>query len=336
MDAPLVSIVMAVKDTAVYLPECINSIIAQTYTNWELVIANDHSTDNSWEVLRSYAEKESRIRLIQSDGYRLIPALQSAYRNISGELVNRMDSDDKMPFDKLEVLVGQWEQYGKGHVIAGGTKHFVDQGTVGGGFMRYDAWLNQVADECSHFENIYQECVIPSHCWIMHKSDFDDIGAFDPLVYPEDYDLTFRIYKNNLKVMGINKILHFWRDRSNRISRTWTEYKDNRYFNLKITNFYAIDRERSRELVVWGAGRNGKDLIKEVLQFETKLRWVCGNPKKIGKSIYGLKLESCEVIPKIHNPQLIIAISSPDDKKAIKNKLVKWDKLPVRDYWFFS
>ncbi len=234
---PLVSIIMAVKDTAPYLHACINSIIAQTYQNWELIAVNDHSTDATPEILEAFAKADSRIRVFHSDTPKLIPTLQYGYREVKGTLINRMDSDDKMPDYKLQVLVDTWLQYGEGHVIAGGTQHFVDVGVVGDGFIKYEQWLNEVARTGTHYEQIYKECVIPSHCWLLHKNDLDAIDAFNPLIYPEDYDLCFRMYRHRLKIIGIDTILHHWRDRSNRISRTWEEYKDNRYFDLKMRFF---------------------------------------------------------------------------------------------------
>ncbi|MGI9544501.1 MAG: glycosyltransferase family 2 protein, partial [Cyclobacteriaceae bacterium] len=199
---PNVSIVMAVKDTAPYLPECLDSIIAQTYPHWELIAVNDHSSDQTPEILREYATRDSRIQVFQSDRPKLIPTLQVAYRHCQGPLINRMDSDDKMPDYKLQLLVDTWNKYGKGHIVAGGTEHFVDEGAVGAGFRRYDQWLNDIAKRQSHYQEIYQECVIPSHCWIIHREDFDRVGAFDPEIYPEDYDLCFRFYRDGLKVVG--------------------------------------------------------------------------------------------------------------------------------------
>ena len=81
---PLVSIVMAIKDTAIYLPECLDSILAQTYPNWELIAVNDHSTDETPQVLEAYAKKDSRIRVYHSDTPKLIPTLQYGYRYVNG------------------------------------------------------------------------------------------------------------------------------------------------------------------------------------------------------------------------------------------------------------
>lgn len=334
---PLVSIIMAVKDTAAYLEECIDSIIAQTYTNWELIAVNDHSTDRTPEILAAYAQKDSRIRVFDSDQPRLIPTLQVGYAQARGTLINRMDSDDRMPANKLELLVSAWLPHGRGTIIAGGTEHFVDEGAVGDGFLRYERWLNQVARQGTHYQEIYKECVIPSHCWIIHREDFDAVGAFDPVVYPEDYDLCFRFYRKGLQVVGINHVLHYWRDRSSRISRTWEEYEDNRYFDLKLRYFYELDRNFERPLVVWGAGRNGKDLIKLLKSKEEtgKLHWVCDNERKIGKDIYGIRMGSSEDILKLGDPQVLVVVTAPDDVIEIQQKLASWGKHPVQDYWFF-
>ncbi len=326
---------MAAKDTEMYIAECLESIVAQTYPHWELIAVNDHSTDRTREILDEYSQKDSRIRVFDSDTPRLIPTLQRGYREAKGSLINRMDSDDRMPAYKLEVLVEKWLQFGRGYVVAGGTEHFVSEGEVGAGFRRYDQWLNEVAKRGSHYEEIYQECVIPSHCWIIHKDDFDMVGAFDPVVYPEDYDLTFRFYRQGLKVIGMDKILHYWRDRSNRISRTWDEYKDNRYFEMKLRYFLEIDRDADRPLVLWGAGKNGKDMAKLLLDSVPTFHWVCDTNSKVGKHIYGIKLQHISEIPQIPNPQIMVAVSAPDAKKQIKQMLSSWDKRPVDDYWFF-
>ncbi len=333
---PLVSIIMAAKDTASYLEDCLDSILAQTYTNWELIAINDHSSDATPEILDEYARRDTRIRVFHSERTKLIPTLKYGYQFAKGELINRMDSDDKMPVDKLENLVAEWLKYGRGTVIAGGTKHFVDEGEVGGGFLRYEEWLNQIARDNRHYEEIYQECVIPSHCWIVHKGDFDLVDAFNPEVYPEDYDLCFRFYKHRLKVIGIDKVLHHWRDRSDRISRTWEEYKDNRYFDLKLRYFYELDRDQSRPLVLWGTGRNGKDMARLLQGRDDTFHWVSDSERKIGVDIYGVITESFKTITDIQKPQIMIVVASPVGKQEIKEQLKTWGKEPVADYWFFA
>jgi len=332
---PLVSIIMAARNTEPYLEECLDSILSQTYPHWELIAINDHSTDRTPEILEAYARNDSRVKVVHSVRQKLIPALKEGYQHAKGDLINRMDSDDRMPHDKIEVLVREWLKVGKGHIIGGGTEHFVEQGEVGGGFLRYEQWLNRVAREGLHWQEIYKECVIPSHCWIIHKDDFDACEGFEPEVYPEDYDLCFRYYRAGMKIIGIDKVLHYWRDRQERISRTWEEYEDNRYYEMKLGYFFEIDREEDRPLVVWGAGRNGKDLVKGILQREPKVHWVCDNERKIGLDVYDQRMHHFDSITDLVRPQILIAVASPDDQRDIRTTLKSWGKQPVKDFWFF-
>lgn len=335
MEKPLVSIIMAAKDTAPYLRECIDSIVAQTYSNWELIAVNDHSSDATPDILEAYAKRDQRIKVVHSKRNLLIPALKEGYAEATGELINRMDSDDRMPQDKIEVLVLEWLKVGKGHIIAGGTEHFVDEGEVGGGFLRYEQWLNRIAREQLHWQEIYRECVIPSHCWIIHRDDFDAADGFNPEVYPEDYDLCFRFYRKQLRVIGIDKVLHHWRDRSERISRTWDEYQDNRYYTMKLRYFFELDRDHGRPLVLWGAGRNGKDLAKLMLAQDQAFHWVCDNPKKIGLDVYDIRMHGVNSILDLESPQIVVAVASPEGQDEILSWFDQADKRPGADYWFF-
>ncbi len=129
--------------------------------------------------------------------------------------------------------------------------------------------------------------------------------------------------------------MHFWRDRSIRISLTWDEYKDNRYFDMKLRYFTELDRDEARPLVLWGAGRNGKDMAKKLLDLGQNFHWVCDNENKIGKDVYGIRMEHFEVISKLVNPQIISVVSSPAGREEIAEILGSWGKEVVKDYWFF-
>ena len=327
---------MSVRDTEQYLPACLDSIVAQTYANWELVAVNNDSSDRSKEILTEYSQKDSRIRVYDTDRIGLIPALQTSYRHSREELVTRMDSDDIMPPDKLEVMHRTWQQHGKGIVVAGGTKYFMDGREVGDGFRRYERWLNQIAKDQTYYEEVYRECVIPSQCWLVHRDDFEAAGGFRSEMYPEDYDLCFRFYQQKLHVVGIDKVLNYCRDRPDRTSRNDDNYQDNRFFDLKIRYFYELDRDFSRPLVLWGAGRKGKDLAKMLLKQENHFHWMCNNPRKIGKEIYGIYLESTEMVMKLDRPQILIVVTSPSALPEIREQLDAWGKQPMRDFWFFA
>ena len=100
--------------------------------------------------------------------------------------------------------------------------------------------------------------------------------------------------------------------------------------------FYELDRDRTRPLVLWGAGRNGKDMAKLLQSYDDSFHWVCDNKRKIGKDIYGVRLEHFENIVTIENAQIIIVVASPVGKKEIQEQLASWNKKPIVHYWFFA
>jgi len=332
----MVSIIMPVNNSAIYLSECIDSIINQSYKDWEIIAVNNGSKDNSLEILKKFALKDRRIRVYHIEQADLLKALRIGYNKSKGNYIHRMDSDDKMPKYKLSIMVKELDNYGDGFVITGGTKSFSDEKKIGNGFKRYDDWICKVSKNNLHTSEIYRECVIPSNCWLISRKDFDLTGGFNSNVFPEDYDLCFRFYERKIQIIGIDKILHFWRDHSNRISRNWECYLDNRFFNLKTNYFSKIDRDYSRPLVIWGAGKNGKDLIKLFKKNEDEINWVCDNRKKIGKDIYGIKVQDFSIIKGLKSPQIIIAVASPKDQKKIEQFLFSRKKISEIDYWFFS
>ena len=335
---------MPVKDTAKYLRICLDSILEQSFDNWELLAVDDGSSDDCLSILQEYADRNKRIKAISNSQPGLLNALRLGYSHSSGELIHRMDSDDVMPADKLEVMLTSRASVNtrasvknkSGVLITGATEYFSDEGPIGDGFRRYDKWLMDVAKNESYREEVYKECVIPSNCWLVHRDDFDRIGAFNPATFPEDYDLCFRFIEGGLKIVGLTQVLHHWRDRPDRISRNWVVYKDNRFFELKISYFFKMDRDNSRPLVLWGAGKNGKDLAKLILQKEEEIHWICDNEKKIGKNIYGITLEHYSSLSKIKNAQVVIAVASPDGQNEIIAELIRNRMKKGIDYWFFA
>lgn len=109
---PYISIIVPVYNTAKYLPKCLDSILNQTFTDFELIIINDGSTDASWSIIEAYAKKDSRIIAISQDN-----AGQSTTRNrgmdvASGEYLWFIDSDDSINGqDAIQQIVKSCQQH---------------------------------------------------------------------------------------------------------------------------------------------------------------------------------------------------------------------------------
>ncbi len=323
---------MPVKNTEQYLRECLDSILNQSFKDWELIAINDHSTDSSFNILREYVKKDNRIRAFNNEGKGIINALRLAYQHSKGNLITRMDSDDIMHVSKLEKLFAQIIRVGNGHIAVSKVSYFSKE-KVGQGYLNYAKWLNNLCETKRHYHEIYKECVIPSPAWLIYRHDLDKVNAFNPNTYPEDYDLCFRFYQHQINVVPVLDILHHWRDYPERTSRNDKHYADNRFLDLKVHYFLNIDYNSQLELVLWGAGRKGKEIAKKLIDNQIRFHWICNNEKKIGKSIYNVVLKDYKLIHSLSNFQTIIAVSSPDEQASIKEYFELYFSKPI--YWFF-
>jgi glycosyltransferase involved in cell wall biosynthesis len=334
MKNPLITIVMPAKNTALFLTECLDSILIQTYINWELLVVDDNSTDTTISILENYAHKDNRIQVFKNKGVGIIDALRLAYSYSKGDFVTRMDADDVMAKNKLEVMLNQLQDNGIGFLATGLVNYFCE-GEIGEGFKRYEEWLNNLSREGLNFDEIYKECVIPSPCWMLHKSDFDKAGAFNADIYPEDYDLAFRFKEINLKCIPTDNELHHWRDYSERTSRTDVNYADSSFIDIKVHYFLKSAHQKNKNLVVWGAGKKGKRVAELLVEKNIPFSWICDNPKKIGKEIYNKKMLPFQDLDKIENSQSIITVANSVAQEDIVNFFIKREKDPMKDYFFF-
>lgn len=105
-EQPLISIIVPVYNVAEYLPECVNSIINQTYKNLEIILVDDGSTDACPDICDGYAKRDSRIRVIHKKNGGLSDARNAGLDICTGEWIGFVDSDDYIANDMYEKLYG--------------------------------------------------------------------------------------------------------------------------------------------------------------------------------------------------------------------------------------
>ena len=119
-----VSVVMSVYNSASYLREAIDSILNQTFVNFEFIIVNDGSHDDSETIIRSY--NDNRITLLNQQNTGLPSALNYGIERSSTEFIARMDADDIALPDRLELQY-EFLIHNTGYVIVGGNAHIIDK-----------------------------------------------------------------------------------------------------------------------------------------------------------------------------------------------------------------
>ncbi|MFQ6739306.1 MAG: glycosyltransferase family 2 protein, partial [Alphaproteobacteria bacterium] len=100
-----VSVIIPVYNTEKFLPQCLNSIIYQTYKNLEIIIVNDGSTDNSDEICQTFAKHDKRIKIIYQTNSGVSAARNKGLLNATGDYVHFIDSDDYINLDYYEKII---------------------------------------------------------------------------------------------------------------------------------------------------------------------------------------------------------------------------------------
>lgn len=149
----LVSVIVPVYNTAPYLERCIDSILAQTYPNWELILVDDGSTDNSKAICERYAKSDARIHLLSRENRGLSASRNDGMKMAQGEFISFVDSDDSIAPDTLRAAVDTLSrhpecdqvQYPSHKDIGSGRDYFCryDRGPILGTIALVRAWMRE-------------------------------------------------------------------------------------------------------------------------------------------------------------------------------------------------
>ena len=110
-DKPKISIIVPVYNVEAYLPQCLDSLIQQTYSNLEIICVNDGSPDGSGDILREYAARDSRVVVIEQENQGASVARNSALDTTHGDYIMFVDGDDWIDLDTCEMVIKTAEQH---------------------------------------------------------------------------------------------------------------------------------------------------------------------------------------------------------------------------------
>ena len=127
MNTPLISVIIPVYKVEKYLPRCLDSIIIQTYKNLEIICVNDGSPDICLSILREYAEKDSRIIVLDQENQGVSAARNNGLKLATGEVIAYIDSDDWIHPLYFETMITCMEETNADVVFCEGTKVYDDE-----------------------------------------------------------------------------------------------------------------------------------------------------------------------------------------------------------------
>jgi len=119
MEQPLITILVPVYNAGDYLHQCLDSIVGQTYQNLQVVLVDDGSTDDSWQICQEYASKDKRVEAYHQENQGVAAARNALLEHVRGDYVIWVDSDDWIEPDMIEFLVSQANNSGADVVTCG-------------------------------------------------------------------------------------------------------------------------------------------------------------------------------------------------------------------------
>lgn len=186
MSHPLVSVIVPCYNHSNYIEQCITSIFNQTYTDIELIVIDDGSTDDSFEKLKQLQKKREFILESQSN-MGLSKTLNKAIKTYAkGDYIACIASDDYWHPLKIETQVKYFENHPQMGFIFGKAYKVNDIGKVTG------ILPDKKVPECS-FDTLILNSCIPALTVMIKKKVTDDVGLFDEDSYIEDWDMWLRI-----------------------------------------------------------------------------------------------------------------------------------------------
>lgn len=270
---PLVSIIMNCFNGATYLAEAIDSIMLQTYKEWELIFWDNQSTDDSADICMSY--KDCRIRYFKSNQHtNLGLARANALEQTKGELVAFLDTDDLWMPNKLEMQVPFFQTPDVGIVISD-TIFFNMHG------KEKQLYRNKIPPQGRVFTELMTRYFVSLETVVLRKSAIAELDhSFDPNVsHISDFDLIARI-SHDWRLSCIPMVLAKWRVHSS--SGSWQEpekfINEKLYFVQKMDLFYpaldsawqkarlAFTRDLDFSLAVTNLKKGNKETCRDFLR----------------------------------------------------------------------
>ena len=221
---PKVSVIMGIYNCAPYLQEALDSLYAQTFQDYEIVLCEDGSKDNTYEVAKQNADSHPNIKLLRNErNLGLNATLNKCLAVADGEYIARMDGDDISVPTRFEKEVKFLDEHPEYAIVTTPMKYFDE-----GGIFRVGKGGKE--PKVTDFPKYSPFCHAPC---MVRKEAYDAVGGYsvaDNLLRQEDYHLWIKMYVKGFRGYTIEEPLYMMRDDRNAARRrSWGGRKNEAY-----------------------------------------------------------------------------------------------------------
>lgn len=227
MNSPLVSIIIPCYNQAHFLKDAVRSVIEQTYSNWECIIVNDGSTDNTQELAKNLMNNDERIQYHNKDNGGLSSARNAGLDLSKGDFIQFLDADDCLEKTKLQKSVHEIINNQAIKIVVSNFKMFYKN------ILDIENPYCKISQQELDFKTLLNKWdtyfSIPIHCGFFDKTLFQNFRFPEHLKAKEDWIMWVTIFRNEPKSIFINEWLAFYR--RNPASMTMTQDFSVDYYN---------------------------------------------------------------------------------------------------------
>lgn len=338
---PDISVLMSVYNGEEFINESIDSILNQTYQDFEFIIVNDGSTDRTRDIIESYDDE--RIKLYNFEANQGVgPALNYGLSKARGKYIAKADADDIFISSRLEE---QKDYLDKNNDVAlvGGLIEFFPHNENVKLSNRYKIFKsikeinknrNLQAEDIA--EKLYWYCCM-NHTTIMgYKKIIEEVGYIN-LAMGTDYNLFYKLNKKGYKMVNLNKVFAKMRVTNTSITAQNREfYYRKSLFLIKKEEIYKLFGQ-SNGVYIWGAGSMGRNLLYALRENNLAVKgFIDRDNKKVGNKIKGKEIFSSDIIRRNVSENKKIIVASQPGKFDIANYLDDKGFIHLRDYLVYS
>lgn len=206
MNSPAVSVVMSVYNGERWLKEAIESVLCQTFTDFEFIIVDDGSIDQSPEIIREYASRDSRIIVITKENSGLAESLNAGIERARGYWIARMDADDICKPDRFQKQVSYLKKYTNIALVSGAVEYIDESGEIFGRTYPITS-INQIKKRILNFGNIIVHPAV-----MMRRDAVNSCGGYCAgLTTVEDSHLWRKLLRKNFDLSILPDVLIYYR-----------------------------------------------------------------------------------------------------------------------------
>ena len=259
MNYPLISVVIPVYNVAHYLPECIESVIAQTYKNTEIILVNDGSADSSGIICDEYAKKDNRIKVIHKPNGGLSSARNAGIDICTGEYITFIDSDDYIADDMIEQLyIALYNTKSDISVCNFTRKLPLDE--------EFNFSVKTYSPKSALKEILIERRFRTSACAKLYKTKlFSEVRYPEGLIY-EDYATAYKLFDIANRIVHINTAKYYYRYNPESITRTRFKSDQFDYFTVsdKLISFLENKYPEYRKYAINHSVRNAIAFMRKI------------------------------------------------------------------------